>query len=155
MGICLRYAYTRTDASEIVNDSFMKVFRSIGSFDEQLPVKPWLRKITVNTAIDYYRKHARFEPVLDIEYAENESFDENQLDQLGYEDLKKLLDSLPEIYRMVFNLYEIEGFTHQEIAKRLEINESTSRAYLTRAKKRLRIMVEKLFEIQDERKIRT
>lgn len=133
----------------------MKVFRSIGSLDEQLPVKPWLRKITVNTAIDYYRKHARFEPVLDIEYAENESFDENQLDQLGYEDLKKLLDNLPEIYRMVFNLYEIEGFTHQEIAKRLEINESTSRAYLTRAKKRLRIMVEKLFEIQDERKIRT
>jgi DNA-directed RNA polymerase specialized sigma24 family protein len=56
MGICLRYAYTRTDASEIVNDSFMKVFRSIGSFDEQLPVKPWMRKITVNTAIDDMNK---------------------------------------------------------------------------------------------------
>ncbi|MBN2172575.1 MAG: sigma-70 family RNA polymerase sigma factor [Bacteroidales bacterium] len=155
MGISLRYAYTRTDASEIVNDSFLKVFRNIKKYDEELSIKPWLRKITVNTAIDYYRKNARFEPVLEIEQAVNESFDENQVDQLIYEDLKKLLDDLPEIYRLIFNLYEIDGYTHQEIAKKLDINESTSRSYLTRAKKKMRVLVEKFFERKNERKIRT
>jgi RNA polymerase sigma-70 factor (ECF subfamily) len=155
MGICLRYAYTKTDASEIVNDSFLKVFRNIKKYKDEFPFKPWFKKIIVNTAIDYYRKNARFTSMLEIEEAENESFNIEQIDNLAYEDLKKLLDSLPEIYRLVFNLYEIEGFTHEEIAKKLVFDTSTSRSYLTRAKKKLRILVEKHFEINSERKVRT
>ncbi len=155
MGICLRYAYTKTDASEIVNDSFLKVFKNIKHFNKDLPFKPWLRKIIVNTAIDYYRKNARFSPMLEIEEAENEGFNIDVIDTFNYSDLKKILDELPEPYRLVFNLYEIEGFTHQEIATKTGLSESTSRSYLTRAKKKLRILVERHFERNNERKIRT
>ena len=155
MSVSLRFAYTKTDASEILNDSFLKVFRNIKKFDEEKPFRPWLRTIIVNTAIDYYRKHARFEPVLEIENADNESFDPDQIERLSFEEIKKLLDSLPEIYRLVFNLYEIDGFTHQEIAVKLEITESTSRSYLARAKKKLRTLVEQHFKTAHARKIRT
>lgn len=155
MGICLRYAYTKTDASEILNDSFLKVFKSINSFNEELPFNPWLRKIIVNTAIDYYRKNTRFSHTLEIEQAEKEGFNINAIDTLAYYDLKNILDELPEPYRLIFNLYEIERCTHKEIAEKTELNESTSRSYLTRAKKKLRVLVENHFELKNERKIRT
>jgi RNA polymerase sigma-70 factor (ECF subfamily) len=155
MSICLRYAYTRTDASEMLNDSFLKVFRNLKKYDTKFPFRPWFRKIIVNTAIDYYRKNAAIKPVLEIEQAENEAFDISLVDNLHYEDLRKLLDDLPEVQRLIFNLYEIEGFTHQEIALKLNLTESTSRSYLTRAKVKLRIWVEKHFETEYERKIRT
>ena len=155
MGICLRYAYTKTDASEILNDSFLKVFKGINSFSEELPFKPWLRTIIVNTAIDYYRKNTRFSHILEIEQAENEGFNIDAIDSLAYYDLKNILDELPEPYRLIFNLYEIEGYTHKEIAEKTELNESTSRSYLARAKKKLRILVENYFELKNERKIRT
>ena len=155
MGICLRYAYTKTDASEILNDSFLKVFKGIYSFNEELPFKPWLRKIIVNTAIDYYRKNARFNPMLEIEQAENEGFNIDAIDTFTYNDVKKILDELPEPYRLIFNLYEIEGYTHREIAEKTGLNESTSRSYLARAKKKLRILVEHHFELENERKIRS
>lgn len=155
MGICLRYAYTKTDASEILNDSFFKIFKNIKKYDEQKPFKPWLKTIIVNTSIDYYRKNARFRPMLEIEEVENEAFNVELVDTLGYEDIKKLLDDLPEMYRLVFNLYEIEGYTHREIAEKLKFNESTSRSYLTRAKKKLRKLVEIHFELKHERKVRT
>ncbi len=155
MGICLRYTYTKTDASEILNDSFLKVFKSINSFNEELPFKPWLRKIIVNTAIDYYRKNARFSPMLEIEEVENEGFNIDAIDTLTYHDLIKILDELPEPYRLIFNLYEIEGYTHKEIAEKTGLNESTSRSYLARAKKKLRTLVENYFELKNERKIRT
>jgi len=155
MGISLRYAYTKTDASEILNDSFLKVFNNINKFKDELPFKPWLKKIIVNTAIDYYRKNARFRPMLEIDQTADEAFNVEMVDNLTYEDIKKLLDSLPEMYRLVFNLYEIEGYTHKEIAIKLKFDESTSRSYLTRAKKKLRILVENHFEITHERKVRT
>ncbi|OQX80886.1 MAG: RNA polymerase subunit sigma-70 [Bacteroidetes bacterium 4484_276] len=155
MAICLRYAYTKTDASEILNDSFLKVFNNINNFDEGLPFKPWLRKIIVNTAIDYYRKNAKFVSMLEIEQAENEGFNIDAVDNLTYNDLKNILDRLPEPYRLIFNLYEIEGYTHKEIGEKTGLGESTSRSYLTRAKKKLRILVENYFELNDERQIRS
>jgi len=155
MGICLRYAYTKTDASEILNDSFLKVFKNINKYKDEFPFKPWLKKIIVNTAIDYYRKNARFRPMLEIEEVENEAFNIEIVDTLSYEDIKKLLDRLPEMYRLVFNLYEIEGYTHKEIANKLNFDEGTSRSYLTRAKKKLRKLVEIFFELKHERKVRT
>jgi len=155
MGISLRYAYTKTDASEILNDSFLKVFKNINKCKDELPFKPWLKKIVVNTAIDYYRKNARFRTMLEIDKEIDEGFNVEMVDELEYEDIKKLLDVLPEMYRLVFNLYEIEGYTHREIARKLKFNESTSRSYLTRAKKKLRILVENHFELNNERKVRT
>ena len=138
-----------------MNDSFLKVFNNIDSFNEDLPFMPWLRKIIVNTAIDYYRKNAKFVTMLEIEQAENEGFNINAIDNLEYYDLKNILDKLPEPYRLIFNLYEIEGYTHKEIGKKTGLGESTSRSYLTRAKKKLRILVENHFELNNERQIRS
>lgn len=109
----------------------------------------------MNTAIDYYRKNARFGIMLEIEQAENEGFNIDAIDTLTYYDLKKILDELPEPYRLIFNLYEIEGYTHKEIAEKTGLNESTSRSYLARAKKKLRTLVENYFELKNDRKIRT
>lgn len=142
MGISLSYSKSRDLALEITNDSFMKCFDSFKKMDEAPSLKPWLRRITVNTAIDYYRKGKRFQnhreadgetPVFDDVYAP---------DQLAYEDILKLLNQLPEDQHLVFNLYEVEGYNHKEVADRLEITESSSRVYLMRAKSKLRQLIQ-------------
>lgn len=142
MGISLSYSKSRDLALEITNDSFMKCFDSFKKMDEAPSLKSWLRRITVNTAIDYYRKGKRFQnhreadgetPVFDDVYAP---------DQLAYEDILKLLNQLPEDQHLVFNLYEVEGYNHKEVADRLEITESSSRVYLMRAKSKLRQLIQ-------------
>ena len=138
IGMCYRYAYNREEAIEILNDSFLKVFENIERFDADQPFRPWFRKIIVNKAIDYYRrnmKHHNTKPLDDQDIQIHETV---TLDKLKLQDLMKLLNELPERYRLIFNLYEIEGFTHEEIGERLGISESTSRSNLTRAKKILR-----------------
>jgi RNA polymerase sigma factor (sigma-70 family) len=141
MGISLSYAKSRDLALEITNDSFMKCFDSFKKMDEAPSLKPWLRRITVNTAIDYYRKSKRFQNHQEAT-GETPVFDEvNAPDKLAFEDLLKLLGQLPEDLKLVFNLYEVEGYSHKEVADRLEITESSSRVYLTRAKSRLRQLI--------------
>lgn len=146
IGICYRYAYSREDALEILNDSFMKVFENIGHFDPARPFKPWFRKIIIHKAIDYYRVNLRKVKTDTLEEEDVQVYHTEQVDQLEMEDLKKLLDHLSELQRMVFNLYEIEGYTHDEIAGMLGISSGTSRSYLTRAKERLRGKYQALYK---------
>ncbi|WP_233553704.1 RNA polymerase sigma factor [Algoriphagus lacus] len=141
MGISLSYSKSRDLAMEITNDSFLKCFESLKKMDEAPSLKPWLRRITVNTAIDYYRKDKRFQNHLEAD-GETPVFDEVYApDQLAFEDILKLLRQLPEDQQLVFNLYEVEGYSHREVADRLEITESSSRVYLTRAKSKLRQLI--------------
>lgn len=149
--VALIYNRDRENALEIVNDSFVKVFNQINRYDESLPFKSWLAKIVVNTSIDRFRKNKK-----NIQFDDNETFlvpDESQniLTQLSAEDILGLLNRLPEIQRMVFSLYEIEGYTHDEISSLLSIPENSSRVYLTRAKMRLRELFELLFNIRYEK----
>jgi RNA polymerase sigma factor (sigma-70 family) len=149
--VALIYNRNRENALEIVNDSFVKVFNQIDRYDNTLPFKSWLGKIVVNTSIDRFRKNKR-----DIQFDDKETFfvpDEspNILTQLTAEDILGLLNRLPEIQRMVFSLYEIEGYTHDEISSLLSIPENSSRVYLTRAKKRLRELFEMLFSNRYEK----
>lgn len=141
MGISLSYAKSRELAQEIAHDSFLKFFDSVKKLEDTPSIKPWLRRITVNTAIDYYRRNKKFQnheeadgetSVFDAEYAP---------DQLAYEEILKLLSQLPDDHQLVFNLYEVEGYSHKEVAERLEITESSSRVYLTRAKSKLRQLI--------------
>lgn len=142
MGISLSYSRSRDLAQEITNDSFMKCFDSFGKMNQVPSLKPWLRRITVNTAIDYYRKDKRLQNHLEAD-GETPVYDEVYApDQLAFEDILKLLHQLPEDQQLVFNLYEVEGYSHREVAGRLEITESTSRVYLTRAKSRLRQLIQ-------------
>ncbi len=149
--VALIYNRNRENALEIVNDSFVKVFSQINRYDKSLPFKSWLAKIVVNTSIDRFRKNKN-----NIQFDDNETFfvpDEspNIITQLSTEDILSLLNRLPDIQRMVFSLYEIEGYTHNEISSLLSIPENSSRVYLTRAKRRLRELFEMLFSTRYEK----
>ncbi len=142
LSVSMKYCLNREDATEVVNDSFMKVFKHISQFDIERPFKPWLRKIVVNASIDKIRKNP--ENHLDIEDVPL------SLPQLVDSDLKiketlQLLKFLPEMYRTVFNMYEIDGYSHKEISEELGIGESSSRTYLLRAKNQLRELYNKHF----------
>ena len=144
--ISLAYTNDPDVALEITNDSFMKAFQSIGAYDREKPFKVWLRKIAVNTAIDYYRKNKKYLNNVEIvETSCGAPYAITIIDQLTVDDIYKLINSLPDIQKFIFNLYAIEGYNHAEIATALDIPESTSRAYLTRAKKRLQELVRNNF----------
>ena len=146
MGIGMRYIFNREDALEIVNDSFIKAFQSIRSFNEENAFKPWLRKIIVNTAIDRRRKDLKHLQDVDLEQAEYINTSSHIIERLTAQDILKLLDHLPVIQRMVFNLYEIDGYSHEEVSNILNIPSSSSRTYLSRAKERLK----KALMLQDQ-----
>jgi RNA polymerase sigma-70 factor (ECF subfamily) len=138
IGICYRYAYSKEEAVEILNDSFMNVFNNISSYDESQPFRPWFRKIILRRAIDYYRSNMKHHNTDSLDEEEVQIHETATVNQLELKDLMDLLNKLPERYRLIFNLYEVEGYTHPEIAEKVGISESTSRADLSRAKQLLR-----------------
>ena len=144
--ISLAYTHDAHLAFEITNDVFMKAFQSIGSYDRNKPFKLWLRRIAVNTAIDYYRRNKKHLNNMRIVHASpGKSFDLTVIDELSVDDIYMLISKLPDIQKIVFNLYEIEGYSHAEIASVLHLPESTCRTYLFRAKRRLRELVRSHF----------
>lgn len=139
MSLCIRYTLDQTEAMEIVNDSYMKVLRNIREFDINKSFKSWYGKILVNAAIDNYRKNARYSSNLQvIEEEVSEIIEPEISSQLSANEILSLFERLPEHYRITFNLYEIEGYSHEEIGRMLDISTSTSRSNLARAKKMLR-----------------
>jgi RNA polymerase sigma-70 factor (ECF subfamily) len=147
LSICRLYTYSNDDAVSILNDSFLKVFSTIEKkkYNNSVPFKNWLRRIIINTAIDNYRKNSKHYYHLEVEEAVGVVADITIIEDLTVEDILSLLDQLPETHRIVFNMSEIQGFNHKEIAQKLNISESSSRVFLTRAKKKLRILIGKNF----------
>jgi RNA polymerase sigma factor (sigma-70 family) len=141
MSIAVRFSSCHDNALEIANDSFLKIFRKIESYQIDKEFKTWVRKIVVNTAIDYFRKDKKNYNEISIEAAYNEPADKDVSNKLSAEEIIKLINSMPVKYRYSFNLFEIEGYSHDEIAMQLGITASSSRANLTRAKKMLRKMI--------------
>jgi RNA polymerase sigma-70 factor (ECF subfamily) len=141
MGISLRYSLNRDDALEAVNDAFIKVFNAIHNYNTDRPFKAWLRTIVVNTAIDRRRKDLKFQLNVDLDNAAPISSNIGTVDNLNVQDILKLMKELPAIQLTIFNLYEIDGYNHDEIANMLTIPVSSSRVYLSRAKERLRKML--------------
>jgi RNA polymerase sigma factor (sigma-70 family) len=146
MSICLRYADNRDEASLILNDGFMKLFTSMKHFDLTRPLKPWLRKILVNTAINHYKEKQRQIQVDEMDRAEMESETENIISGISYQEIIAMLHQLPPAYRTVFNLYAIEGYKHEEIAKMLGITVGTSKSNLFKAKEHLRRILNDFFQ---------
>nr|WP_262707092.1 RNA polymerase sigma factor [Pedobacter schmidteae] len=145
MGVTLRYVDDRNDAEELVNDSFIKVFKSIGQFNApkyndqvQKAFKGWIARISSRTAIDFLRGKRTFLYVDEITEEQQPLTELNAVSQLNVQDIMRLLSQLPETHKLIFNMYEIEGFSHEEISKMLNIPESSCRVYLTRAKNKLR-----------------
>jgi len=143
MSISLRYCTTRDDALEVTNDAFIKAFKSIKSFNNDKPFKAWLRTIIVNTAIDRRRKDLKLLQNTNLEDAAALSCDITVFEQLNAHDILKLMQQLPPVQLTIFNLYEIDGYSHDEIAKMLALSASSSRVYLARAKEKLRSIINK------------
>lgn len=144
MSICVRYTKTPDDAMEVVNDSYLKMFDSLKSFDKSKPFKSWFARILVNTAIDDFRKSKKFNSHFAMDVIPDSDSQEPEIDQeLNAEDIISLFSQLPDNLRITFNLHEIEGYSHQEIANMLGIETSSSRANLTRAKSMLRNLYSK------------
>ena len=141
MGICLRYAGNRDEAAEVMNQGFFKVFTHIESYDITRPFKAWLGKIMTNVSIDFYRANLKMAYTEDLEKAEHIS-DGNLIDKnLNYNDLLAMVQKLPQAYRTVFNLFAIDGYSHEEISAMLHINIGTSKSNLHKARQKLKVMV--------------
>jgi len=140
--IGLRYAASREEAHEIINDAFVKIFTRIDRYKRQGPFKTWLGRIIVHTAIDRYRAlcRARTHERVEEELAVVECAP-SALDYLYHEDLVNLIQQLPAAYRLVFNLHVVEGHTHEEIAEMLGIQSGTSKSNLAKAKEKLKRLI--------------
>ncbi len=141
MGICLRYARTRESALEMLNDGFLKVFQKIDQYNMDMQFKPWLRKILVNAAIDYYRRYEQKRETLSPTGAIPPATYNEALDQLEFEDLLNIMQQLPPAYRMVFNLYVVEGLSHADIAAQLGISVGSSKSNLSKARQKIKTLL--------------
>lgn len=153
-GVCLRYVRNKADAEDLVQEGFMKVFKDIGSFEGKGSFEGWLRRVIVNNTLSHLRKTKREFAHDDIEtIAENEP-DDIETDEITVEskiknrdftkeELIEIIQSLPQGYQQVLNLYIVDGFKHYEIAKMLNISEGTSKSQLNRGRK---LAVKKLYQ---------
>ncbi len=143
MGVCMRYAPNKADAEDVLQMGFVKMFQKIHDFNQQGSFEGWVRRIMVNTAIELYRKKVRSFHLVDLEDVD-EGVEESALSQLAVQDLMQLVQNLPDGYRLVFNLYAIEGYSHKEIAEQLGISEGGSKSQLSRARAYLQQKVRQL-----------
>ena len=136
--VCYRYTKDTDTAHDLVHEGFIKVFRSIQSFKQKGSLEGWIRRIMVNVCLDYLRKQKRFVGEVPISEAASQSIDEDAISGLEAEYILEKISELPDPLRTVFNLYIIEGYPHKEIAELMGFGASTSRAYLTEARKILK-----------------
>jgi len=146
MSISLRYTANREEAVEVLNDGFMKVFMTFGQYDHAKSFTSWFRRILINTAINYYKKNVKYnhkglENIPDLPQLQHDA-----LDELSYQEMIQVIQTLPLAYRTVFNLYVIEGFTHEEISEMLQISVGTTKSNLSRARANLRKILTKNHE---------
>jgi len=136
--VCLRYANNYDDALDILHEGFIKVFRHISKYKAGTSLGSWVRRIMINTSIDYYRKVKR-RRTENLETAYGQSIKgADAVSDLTTQEIMKALQQLTPAYRSVFNLYVIEGFSHKEVGKMLGITESTSRSNLVKARTKLK-----------------
>jgi len=133
-GICLGYTADRDAAQDMLQEGFMKVFSRLKSFEGEGSLEGWVRKVITNTAIDHFRKNARLNRLIDQNVEVSNTPTDELLGMITFEELLIFLKKLPEGARTIFNLYTVEGYSHKEIALKLEISEGTSKSQLNRAR---------------------
>lgn len=148
MTICRRYAHDRHEAEDMLQEAFLKIFKHINQYKFIGSFEGWIRRITVNAALQVLQR--RKIKYTEIERVENEpeSPDPSVFSELGAEDLLKLISQLPDGYRTVFNLYAVEGYSHEEISVMLKIGIATSRSQLSKARAMLREKINSLQQIR-------
>lgn len=151
--ICLRYAQNRDEAEDIVQEGFIKVFDNLHKYEVTGSIEGWVRRIFVNTAIDYYRKNKNKFNIEDEANVKDEDFedhleeDDSIYTQIKQQDIIDAMEELSPAYRTVFNLYAIENYTHNEIAEILDINIGTSKSNYAKAKANLKQILQNRFAV--------
>lgn len=134
--LCLKYCSNKVDAEDVLQDSFITIFNKIGQYKNKGSFEGWLKRITINTALQRYRDKSPLQLVKteqNIEYEEDVVLDIDE-SNVGIDFLLQLIQELPDRYRMVFNLYILDNYSHKEVAKMLGISEGTSKSNLSRAR---------------------
>ncbi len=144
MAVCLRYAQTTFEAEDVLQEGFLTVFRTLGSFRRECPLEFWIRRIMINAALRQHRRNASLVAVSDGDYPETLASEEFTLSNFNFNELLNMVQELAPRYRMVFNLYAIEGYTHKEIGELLTISEGTSKSQYSRARVILQTKLERL-----------
>jgi RNA polymerase sigma-70 factor, ECF subfamily len=145
--ICLRYMANVDEADDVLNESFLKVFQHLGTYDTALPFKAWLRTIVVNTAISYHRKYHKLDTISTTPTVPGQTApdipaaDETVVDKLGAEEILALVQQLPPVPRTVFLMHVVDGYSLREVADSLNANEATVRSHFLRARLRLQELV--------------
>jgi RNA polymerase sigma factor (sigma-70 family) len=148
LAICLRYSKSRDEAEDLLQEGFLKIFQNINTYRKHGSLEGWIKRIMINHALNQYKKNRK------IPFAEDvDSINENEIlsvheeieknEPVPAETLLAMIQSLPEGYRMVFNLYVFEGYSHREIAEAINFSENTSKTQLMKARRQLQ---EKIFE---------
>jgi len=145
MGVCMRYAKDTFEAEDVLQIGFVKVFQKVSEFRGEGSFEGWIRRIMVNTAIESYRKNLRNLNLVDIDEVYDQPQSTFDMSGLELKDLLKLIQQLSNGYRLVFNMYVIEGYSHKEIATELGITEGASKSQLSRARA---ILKEKIIKME-------
>ena len=143
-GVCLGYAKDRDEAKDILQEGFIKVFTSLSKYKMEGSLEGWVRRIVVNTAVDYYRKALKERDFINIDQAHSLHSEVSVLQRMEAKDILKLIDKLPEGAKIIFNLYVVEGYSHNEIGEMLGINPGTSKSQFSRARTLLQGWIGKL-----------
>jgi len=146
LGICIRYDGSVEEAEDILQEGFVKIFLNIKRFKGEGSLMAWMRRIMINTAITHYHRVLKHRYHDDVEEIRETSIDNHTWEESDFtaEELQNVINAMPEGYRMVFNLYAIEGYKHREIAELLEIDENTSKSQYSRARRWLQERLVKL-----------
>jgi len=146
-GLCLRYCRTRAEAEDVLQDCFIKIFNNLKNYRHEGSFEGWLKRIAINTALNNYKatiKQTMMQNIDDIH--EKTTIEDIEWQHNTYDAalLMQLIQNLPDGYRVVFNMYAIEGYSHKDIAQTLNISEGTSKSQLSRARKLLQSQLEEI-----------
>lgn len=139
--ICLKYSRSYAEAEDNLQDAFITILKKIGQYKNKGSFEGWLKRITINTALQRYRKQGGIFDIIKDDEIEDETITEDEEDAVSLEYLLQIIQELPNQYRLVFSLYVLDGYSHQEIAEALQINKGTSKSNLARARQILKTKI--------------
>lgn len=141
IGIALRYTRNRDEAEEVLNNAFLKVFKSLEQYSEKGKLKSWIASIVFHSSIDFVRSKAKYRSVMDFESTKDNPVHNPALSNMAIDELYKMVQTLPSSTQAVFSMYAIDGYKHREIAEHLGISVGTSKWHLSKAREILQRMV--------------
>ena len=152
--VCLRYTKSQQEAEDVLQDSFIKVFKNLKGYRGESRLDYWIKRIVVNTALNSQRKKLYMYPMVDIDAVKNDFDHSKSLSSFQLEELLNMIKELPAGCQTIFNLFAIEGYSHKEIAGMLKVSEGTSKSQFSRARKLLQKKIAEIDKIERYEKIK-